>query len=226
MPISLKKRYYNRADLKHKDSELLWMFTKWYYLFKPHGFSSNDYFSYELYYRNIDEAKTFVSSYFNKRIVKAARPHCTVEQTACLTNKVRFNQTFSDYVKRDYLHTKICTFSEFEMFLKKHTKFFGKLTNASWGRGAGIFEIKEDTEEVFKLFRSEGRLIEEIVQQHESIDEFNPDALNTIRISTWVTLENEVVITYAAIRFGRKGSIIDNYHGGGLQQQLISKQEY
>ncbi|TLP70637.1 sugar-transfer associated ATP-grasp domain-containing protein [Maribacter sp. ACAM166] len=62
-------------------------------------------------------------------------------------------------------------------------------------------------------------IVQDIVDQSETMMELNPTSLNTIRICTYLR-ESSVVILFAIVRFGSKGSFLDNITGGGSYRDI------
>ena len=58
-------------------------------------------------------------------------------------------------------------------------------------------------------------ILEECIEQHETLSKLNNSSVNTVRCITFNT-KNGVVIGYTFMKIGRKGSFIDNGGAGGL----------
>lgn len=59
-------------------------------------------------------------------------------------------------------------------------------------------------------------IIQEAVEQNEYISQFNPSSVNTLRLSLYRSVKDDVChITGAIMRIGGKGSVVDNAHAGG-----------
>ena len=59
-------------------------------------------------------------------------------------------------------------------------------------------------------------IIQEGVVQSDYINQFNPTSVNTLRLSMYRSVKNNVChITGAIMRIGGKGSVVDNAHAGG-----------
>lgn len=67
------------------------------------------------------------------------------------------------------------------------------------------------------LFKQYGKnfQIQERFKQHELMNALNPTSVNTIRIVTYRS-GNEVLLIYAVVRIGKMGSVIDNQCAGGI----------
>lgn len=83
----------------------------------------------------------------------------------------------------------------------------------------GISNIDGKTiEDVFKQYRH-NFLIQERVKQHKDIAALNPTSVNTMRILTYRS-GMEVLIIYSVIRIGRSGQVIDNQCAGGISTTI------
>lgn len=104
-------------------------------------------------------------------------------------------------------------------------RIFVKLASA--GAATGVFVMKRvngnwtidgkvvSAERLVENYGKSSFFLERQLKQEKMLASFNPDTVNTIRI---LTLNNgkEQKIASAAVRFGRKGSFVDNMHAGGL----------
>lgn len=108
----------------------------------------------------------------------------------------------------------------------KESRVFVKYYNS--GAGSGVFIITKKNDKFFidenieatpsnliKRFSEGSFFFERQIIQETTLREFNPDTVNTIRVLTY---KNKVVS--AAIRFGGKGSFVDNLAKGGAAVSL------
>lgn len=95
-------------------------------------------------------------------------------------------------------------------------------------KGSGVKKIsvengivKHDRIPLAKLFNQYEKdfLIQEAVRQHPIISALNPTSVNTLRIATYRS-GMEVLLVYAVIRIGRSGQVIDNQSAGGISAQI------
>jgi len=214
---NFKKYYFETAHLKQTDEEMLKNFLRWWHVFASLGFSAQNYFDYKMYYKTKAEAKKFISRADRIHIHKL----CSIDEyRRFFYNKSLFNKTFSEFVHRDYLDMKEASYDEFREFFQKNSKFFAKPMAGQQGQGAEIISVAEDMNKIYEKLKYEHYMIEELVHQHPDIASLNPDTLNTIRIFTLLTIDNEPIIPYAGIRIGRKGYVIDNVSAGGLGAKI------
>ena len=61
--------------------------------------------------------------------------------------------------------------------------------------------------------------IQEFLQQHDALAALNPSSVNTIRILTYRS-DMEVIVLYSVIRIGRAGREIDNESTGGISTKI------
>ena len=94
-------------------------------------------------------------------------------------------------------------------------------------QGKGCYKIGSDDlynyQKINKLFKDilsakYTYIVQETIIQHSKLDVINPYSVNTIRIDTYIGESGDVEILSALMRFGRKGSDVDNASssGGGI----------
>lgn len=210
-----KNRFLNvSGSFKKTNLKMLEMFVEWQYAFRTRGFWFQDYFDYHLYNRSIEEAEKFINADYRHKIADVATAKGYMKY---FSSKPLFNETFAKYVKRDFLNMRECTIADFKEFSSKHPIFFGKPHSGTGGFGAGIWSVKEgNLEEVYEECKDQDLILEEIVKQNKELAELNNDTLNTARIYSLLKIDDEPIITLATIRMGRKGSVVDNFHSGGI----------
>ena len=107
--------------------------------------------------------------------------------------------------------------------INKYDKFIIKPSIESGG-GKNIKIIQKDSYsklddiEYFKsLFNEYNKdyVMQEVLEQSEFMAKFNPSSINTIRIATYLRL-NEAVVLTAVLRIGREGMNVDNTSSGGI----------
>lgn len=71
-------------------------------------------------------------------------------------------------------------------------------------------------EVVKQIGKGNGFLIEDCLINHPDIRVFNPSSLNTCRVVTFINRGGSCRILFATARFGRRGSVTDNWSAGGV----------
>ena len=103
-----------------------------------------------------------------------------------------------------------------------------KPSRESKGNGVRLLSITDgiidnDGKSVRQLFKDYKKnfLIQNRVHQHQGMSALNPTSLNTMRILSYRS-GMEVLIIYSVIRIGRLGQVIDNQSAGGLSTTIDS----
>ena len=182
---------------------------------KQNGASSSDYFDFEFYNKSFATRKEFRTQRHRNLTRIICNDPC---YRYLLNNKGETNEFFAEFLHRDWLKLRSCTLDDFKFFVDKHPRFFSKPFSGSFGIGAQIISVNpnDNLENIFNELKSKNRIIEEVVTQHESLQAFCPDTVNTIRVNSFLDVHNVVHILTTGGRFGRVGKVVDNFHGGGF----------
>ena len=213
-----RTRYKTSKVTSQTQEELIQMFVQWLYVFSPVGHNYDDFFDYELYDRTVEESKKFLSFKYRRKMTKICRDDQSHRKY--LRNKPLFNKAFHTYVKRDYLDTTRCSIDEFKAFVAKHPRFFAKPIDGLRGQGASIMKSRGDAKRLFRKCRRQKLIVEELVEQHSDLAEFNKDTVNTIRVYSLLTAKGDPRIMLASVKFGRDGACVDNFESGGMTAAL------
>lgn len=209
-----KWKYKSQNNIKYTDTDFVVYFCDWLLFARDRGFSYSCYFDYELYNKEWKVRDTFLNEGYRQRVWKACS---TKSHQHYLANKAHFNQKFEKFVKRDWIDASTCTLEEFKKFANKHERFFGKPVKGTGGFGAKVIERDSASiEELYEICHGEELILEELICQHPSLEEFNASTLNTVRVTTLLCADDKPRIVLATARFGRKGKDVDNFHGGGV----------
>lgn len=183
------------------------------YCLHRYGCEFNEYFTYEFYRLNTSARESFICSknrwkyylFFNGK-----------RNNPIFDNKYLTYQKFSKFIRRKYCFvSSIEDRDNFNNFQSGVERYIIKPVGGSGGRGVIIAKNKEYSIDLLIEKYSKGFLAEEILHNHETIAAVNPSSLNTIRV---VTIKNvtKTDILFAFMRFGRKGSVVDNAFCGGI----------
>ena len=217
------KKFSEQKPLKQTKTDMNVYFCD-YALFKLKSptMSLNNYFDFEFYKKPVSRRYGFVTDGYNAYIRFVCNDSVYV---TLVNNKDITNTIFSDFLYRDWLNMRKCTFDEFRAFVEKHPRFFSKLIKSSFGVGAQIISVDsdKDIEKVFGKLHGKARLLEELIVQHEDIAAFCSDTVNTIRVNTILDAHGVVHIVTTSGRFGRMGKVVDNFGGGGYSVVIDSK---
>ena len=101
-----------------------------------------------------------------------------------------------------------------------------KPSRESKGKGVKLFSVTDgvlDSEDItlgqlFKNYKKDF-LVQVRVKQHNDMAALNPTSLNTLRILSYRS-GMEVLIIYSVVRIGRSGQVIDNQCAGGISTTI------
>lgn len=169
-----------------------------------------DYNLFEMYNMNRYERSTIITRGINNEIIKK---YNDPEYMKIFNDKVKFNERFNKYLKRDWLELTGNNKKEFAKFCEKHPKFVAKPTKESCGKGVEIIDStdKKIYDLYNELYNNKQILVEEIAVQCKKLSDLHPDSINTLRV---VTLKGTVVT--ALLRIGNNHNSVDNFNHEGL----------
>lgn len=88
--------------------------------------------------------------------------------------------------------------------------------DSSGGKGIKIYSRDQYERIEFDIVQYRDAVIQPLVKQSECINRLNPSCINTIRISSLILKNGEVIIPAAMIRLGVNGENVDNASAGGI----------
>ena len=175
-----------------------------------------DYTIFGMYDMTEEQRKNILTRGKNCQYIEALNDP---EQRHYFENKIEFLKLFSAEIGRDFLDISNATFDDFDTFFQKHGQMIAKPEAGLGGKDVEKVDPEEEGSKValYNRLKTGGQtLIEEVLEQHVALDALYPDAVNTIRMVTITDEKNAPHLIYAAMRLGRSGSVIDNFHSGGL----------
>lgn len=101
----------------------------------------------------------------------------------------------------------------------KDGRFFVKQTEESnSGHGVKSFEMPQEREDLINYLENlkVNAVIQEGIDQHDTLAQLHPHSVNTIRVLTFLTKEGSVEVLSSILRMGRNMSFVDNACSGGL----------
>lgn len=155
---------------------------------------------------------------YNKNVALSSSAN-DPEYTPFFKDKLKFDETFSDFIKRDWLNLEKADEKQFEAFCKKHGTVFAKYPRSFGGQQIEKVETDENTDfsALYEKLKENGQvLIEEKIKQHHVMNELCPSSVNSIRIVTLRDKNGEVHYLYSLLRFGNGTKAVDNITSGGM----------
>ncbi len=182
-----------------------------------YGAILDDYLAFEFYRKNDKERKTFVTE---KKLLDTLIPFANPEKISDIfDDKAKFNQTFAEFINREWIATETSDENEIRTFLKKFPVVFVKETKGSQGLGVKRVETTDpaNVEAILKWVKDGGKfVIEQPIEQHPDMAYFNESSVNSIRMETLIDEAGNVKFFNTIVIIGGKGSIVSNTHTGGV----------
>ncbi len=129
----------------------------------------------------------------------------------------RFFLNDESFMIKDIDTLKSFCIKAFDKF--KVTSFFLKPISDYGGKGCFLItkenlnlKIKSCGKEILE----KDYICQQVVEQHESINQINPSCINTIRMETYIDTKGQAHILSGFMRFGNGGSVVDNASSGGF----------
>lgn len=168
-----------------------------------------DYKLFEMYKLNSKERRTIVTRGKNNKIIKRVN---NMKEAYKFEDKALFNKLYDKYLNRKWLLLDN-NLSDFKKFISDGKEIIVKPLSLSCGKGVEKIKTnKKNAEKLYNtLIENNQILVEEVAEQHETINEVYPYAVNTVRV---VTLNKKVVAAF--IRFGNNKNVVDNFNHGGM----------
>lgn len=208
-------RFYNKikevANKENKNS--LYLFFDFLICSFKYGAGLSDYVNYELYKKNKEQRKNYVTVIDCDNFYKLLSPE---KYKTFFTVKPNFLNNFKKYIERDY-YTNDMNFEKLNKFLNNNSSFMYKPIDGLGGHGVTKMFTKDikDKKEFYEKLKKENAFIEGYIIQHKEMAKFASNSVNTIRIMSYAN-NNKSKIFYAAMRVGNGISNVDNFHQGGM----------
>ena len=183
-----------------------------------YGASISDYFAYGFYKLKHIGKQEYITFRRYHKIMRKANKQSDIH---ICRSKIDFNEYFSDLLGREWIDTRKATAEDIKRFFQKHPYFFCKEILSF--RGVGVTRIESQglnpAEFLNKCLQDRQchYILEEPLQEIESIQQFHPWSINTIRIVTlFDTTTDTVHFMNARLRMGNKKNNVDNFHFDGI----------
>ncbi|MFJ6679445.1 sugar-transfer associated ATP-grasp domain-containing protein [Microbacterium sp. NPDC091382] len=178
-----------------------------------------DYAVWDIRLLSGQERKTWMTHPKSFRITKM---YNTAEGRSKLEDKRRFAREYADLLGRETIDLRDVDDSELAAFLARHPRVLAKPNEGHGGGGIDLHEVGPDVDAA--AFRAEvtGKgqtVVDEFIVQHPQMSALYPDAVNTVRLITFLDTEDRVHLLAAVLRIGN-GDVIDNFASGGMFTML------
>lgn len=199
-------------------SRKIFYYIDWLFAYIIHGASISDYFAYGFYKLRYNGRKEYVT-YRRYRTIQSI---CNKPSDISLCrDKIEFNQHFRKFLGRNWIDLKNVSLLEFVDFCNSYPYVFCKEIYGFRGIGTKKISIKnENLKQLYETLINDSDshyIVEEPIFQVDSLTEFHPWSINTIRVVTVYDNKNDYVhIMHACLRIGNHKNAVDNLHYGGI----------
>ncbi len=189
-----------------------------------YGAGYTDYTYFEFYKLSPEERKTYITRKVQNDLV--TRLNDNQSYGKYFENKGLFNETFKDFVKREWRDLDKITVSEFEDFFKTHQELIAKPIDGICGKGVKKIKVSEtsDLAACYAQLKADHlTLVEEVIVQNKALKELYPLSVNTLRVVTILTKDGNADVIFICLRMGQGGSVVDNMAINGFCSSVDHK---
>ncbi len=202
----------SKAPLPVIIADMLWCSVRYDMAFR-------DYAVWDIRLLNAHERKTWMTHPKSFRITKM---YNTPEGRSKLEDKRRFAREYADLLGRETIDLRDVDDAQLAAFLSRHPRVLAKPNEGHGGGGIELHEVGPDVEPA--RFRAEvtaqgQTVLDEFIVQHPEMSALYPDAVNTVRLITFLDKDDRVHLLAAVLRIGN-GDVIDNFASGGMFTML------
>lgn len=195
-----------------------WLWLGWINNAILYGASISDYFAYGFYKLNHTGKQDYITYRRYHKIMQKANNQTDID---ICRSKIHFNEYFSDLLGREWIDTHTASKEDINAFMARHKSFFLKEILSFRGIGVRRIESKGlNVDQFLKECMSDEKchyILEEPLQEIESLQEFHPWSINTIRVVTlYDTTHDKVHFMNARLRMGNNKNNVDNFHFEGI----------
>ena len=180
-----------------------------------YGAGFNDYLLCEFYNLTDAQRATYITRSVNNNLVRILNNR---DYYHFFDNKAEFYTTFAKYIGRQWLDFSKASKEDFKKFMETRDAVMVKPGSSSGGFGVNKLFKKDfsSLDAMYEKLKAEDiGVVEGVLKQHETMNQMNPHAINTLRIVT-ILNESGSHIVYAHIRIGNSDRPVDNLHSGGM----------
>ncbi|MDT3317064.1 sugar-transfer associated ATP-grasp domain-containing protein [Microbacterium sp. KSW4-11] len=202
----------SKAPLPVIIADMLWCSVRYDMAFR-------DYAVWDIRLLNARERKTWMTHPKSFRITKM---YNTPEGRSKLEDKRRFAREYADLLGRETIDLRDVDDAQLAAFLSRHPRVLAKPNEGHGGGGIELHEVGPDVDPA--RFRAEvtaqgQTVLDEFIMQHPEMSALYPDAVNTVRLITFLDKDDRVHLLAAVLRIGN-GDVIDNFASGGMFTML------
>lgn len=170
-----------------------------------------DYLNAEMWNMNAAQKSDVITRGINNEYVIK---YNDFDYTHYFLNKADFNKMFDKYLRREWIEIDTeADKDKFNSFIEGKEAVIVKPLNEMGG--TGVTKVKAVPESFEQVQTMLPVLVEELIEQEESLAELNPSSVNSIRVVSFLKKDGTPVILAAYLRVGQ-GGVVDNFCSGGM----------
>ena len=179
-----------------------------------YGLALSDYLNYEIYRRNKQERKEYISTRTENTFYETVSPAAYKKR---FTIKHNFLREFKDYTKRDCIVPGQEDYETFCAFLDNNPQFMSKPYDGLGGQDVKKLSASDitDRKAYFDECVEKKVFLEQLVFQHPDMNKLCPTSVNTARIMTFND-HGKSEILWMGLRVGNGVNPVDNFHAQGM----------
>lgn len=208
-------KLFNQVKPKLNGIDFETIYTDMVYCLHKFGFSFEDYYAFQLYYKNEKGKSQYISD-------KLRYYYCDILNAPGLkeimNNKYLCYSTYKHFYKREILLiNSTTTLQDFKSFIQKYPKFIYKPLSEHSGHGIEIIDSGsiDIIKWFFEISKNHSGVVEELILQGKELSRLNPSSVNTCRVITF-RIDKTVDIFLVCLRMSQGGNIVDNTGAGGI----------
>ncbi|MCH4168359.1 MAG: hypothetical protein LKF42_03815 [Streptococcaceae bacterium] len=113
----------------------------------------------------------------------------------------------NEFLTQEQVHEKLLAYQE--VVVKK------TLDDRAGGKDVVILSVDDQLMTKAEQLFNNNYMFQEVLGQSAILNQLNTTSVNTLRVTSTLLVNGEVFIHGAVVRFGKKGSRVDNAHAGG-----------
>ncbi len=183
-----------------------------------HEASPENYFVLRFYELSDKERGEYLTSGRSSKADKALNRHMTDDENKIMSHKHLLYERFSCGIKRKYLFVPEVGFEEFCHFLDANPVFIKKPDRGIMGKNIEKMNSREikDKKALYEECQKDCFLIEQVIKQHEVLENITPGCVNSIRINAARGQKGNIRLVGVCLKCGGAGATTDNFHSGGI----------
>ncbi len=187
-----------------------------------HHASPENYFVLRFYEMSDRERAQYLTSGRSSLADRKLNRLMTKEENRIMSHKHLLYQKFQKGIKREYLYVTEVTYDEFGRFLDENRSCIVKPDRGIMGQKIHKLDIPEikDRRTLYEECKRDGFLIEQVIKQHEVLEQISPGCVNSVRINAARDKKGKVRLIGACLKCGGAGASADNFHSGGIAYPL------